>query len=175
MNLSPMTAFTALAAVGLAGMALTYVVTGFVLDDAEKALAARFLEAPTGKELALGDVVTGDWTNACVLNTEIADPGKTKQPDLMPGMLIPPMRHHATFLKSGFWLIVTLDQNGAVLSEARIDPAAIANRAADNGGNFCAARADLSFRLEPCEADCERRIVFAREDAPATPPATGAQ
>ena len=162
-RLSPLTAFTLLAAVGIVGMMGVYVATGFVLDKSEQALGEAFAAVPDGAPTALSDVVPGDWTDACILNQPVPDPGKTKTPSKMPGMLIPPMRNHATFLTSGYWLIVTLDGKGEILSEARVDPNALANRTADNGGNFCAARDALSFTLEPCEEGCSRRIVFDRE------------
>ncbi|MCW2307219.1 hypothetical protein [Rhodobium gokarnense] len=161
-RLSPLTAFTLLAAVGIVGMMGVYVATGFVLDERERALGEAFAAVPDGAPTPLSEVVPGDWTDACVLNEPIPDPGKTKTPSKMPGMLIPPMRNHATFLTSGYWLIVTLDGKGDILSESRVDPDAVANRTADNGGNFCAGREALTFALEPCEEGCARRIVFDR-------------
>ncbi|WP_146610268.1 hypothetical protein [Rhodobium orientis] len=162
-RLSPLTAFTLLAAVGIIGMMGVYVATGFVLDARERALGEAFAAVPEGAPTKLSEVVPGDWTDVCILNEPIPDPGKTRTPGKMPGMLIPPMRNHATFLTSGYWLIVTLDGGGDILSEARVDPSAVANRTADNGGNFCAARDALSFTLQPCEEGCSRRIVFDRK------------
>ena len=160
--LTPMGAFTLLAIVGIIGMSLIYVTTGFVLDDREQAFAETLQRLPDGESRDLSVLIPGHWTDACVLNTQIADPGKTKKPPLMPGMLIPPMRHHATFLKGGYWLIVTLDAAGDVLSEIRVDPDHVANLPADNGGNFCAPRKDLVLTLSSCSSDCRRKVLFAR-------------
>lgn len=159
---SPLTIITALAAIGILGVSAVFVATGFVLDEKEKALANALGIAPNGRPMSLEKVLEGDWSDVCVLNTQIADPGKIKAPPKMPGMLIPPMRHHANFLTAGFWVIVTLDEKENVVAEYRVDPDHIANLSADNGGNFCAPRAETSFMLKACEQECKRKIVFSR-------------
>ncbi len=161
--LSPLTVLTAFAVLGLAAMVAIFVVSGFVLDERERRIAETFERLPDETTKEVSDIVPGEWTHLCVLNTAIKDPGKTRAPERQPGMLIPPMRHHANFLKSGYWIIATVDAEGGVEAEYRIDPDALANLAADNGGNFCARRGDIRFKLLACRQGCRRKIVFERD------------
>ncbi|PLX36865.1 MAG: hypothetical protein C0606_13775 [Hyphomicrobiales bacterium] len=153
--------FLVLVAIGIAGSVLAFVMTGFSLDQREMALAERFAAIPTGEPASFEKVVPGAWTDICVLNTQIQDPGKTRNPDLMEGMLIPPYRNHMVYLESGYWILVALDADHKILGEYRVAPDAIANRVADNGNNFCASRDAARFTLQACDdGRCERRIVF---------------
>lgn len=154
--------FLILVLLGGLGSFLPFVLSGFFLDQRETALAERFAALPNGQETALDTVVPGEWSDVCVLNSAIADPGKTRAPEPMAGMLIPPMRNHKVYLESGYWVIVALNPDRSIAGEYRVEPDTLANRTKDNGGNFCASRADARFRLETCDSGCARRIVFVR-------------
>ncbi len=163
------TLFLILVVVGVLGSMIPFVVSGFSLDTNEKALATRFAEVPVDETRPLSSIVPGAWSDVCVLNTVIDDPGKTRKPEPMDGMLIPPMRNHKVYLESGYWVIVSLNAEGRIIGEYRVDPSVIANRPSDNGGNFCAPRGKALYTLKLCDKDCERRIVFEKsDDAPAS-------